>query len=427
MNYTSALRNISKPVISINVEGVTTSCILLAALIITIITNCLTIVVIAKSPGLRTLTNTFLVSMSAGDELYALFAFGTVSTIIVYFFNPFNYSRIQLQAIVNFAWGTLIHISNGNLILVSLERWLYITQPFLYLRLVSAKSVITGVVVTWVSALAINIPCVFPVFTGSRRLYFQTMHGYVYPIIHTLCSILLAFIYVHISLITLQHLKKISKIQPHHYSLNDNSSVRIPPASRSPFSADSPTMVPLNSNTSPHINNKTQVRPFSKPSPKAMSATQVPPISNTSFQASSSTQDPPISLPSLHADSLIQIRPISKSSLHAENWKAIKLLITVCGLFFVFVSPYVYFSSYVLLNPKKARDLRSWQNPLLILLSVYHCSNFFVYVLRIRQFRKVLKDGLKKCFRMCVNCNIRTGITTSNIASRDRTISVIEF
>lgn len=116
-------------------------------------------------------------------------------------------------------------------------------------------------------------------------------------------------------------------------------------------------------------------------------------------------------------DTQSSIIPISKRSFQAENWKAVKLLILICGLYFIFVSPYVYFLAYTQVNLTKAYALRNWSWPLLILMSIYHCSNFFVYALRMRQFRRAVKHSFRK-FVCCRN----NRVWSETIAERSSSI-----
>lgn len=316
MNTTTAECSTTASLGVLTVESVTLNLVFLSTLAVTIATNSLTIIVFIETPALRTITNIFLVSLSLSDQLYALFLFGLWTTSIIFFFHSFYVSFDDLQRYFYFACGILIHSSNGNLILVSLERWLYIARPFWYQRLVSLKTVVISLTFMWVSALVVNVPYLPEQSFHRRVLYFVILHSFVYPGLHTFCCLCLVLVYSHISLITFRQLKKISKIQPSSQQSNPG---------------------------------------------EARAATA------------------------------------SKGSLHARNWKSVRLLITLCGLFFLCVSPYVYLTSYACLHPGKWDDMATWNMPLLILLSVYHCSNFFVYILSMSRFRSAFKKKTLKC------------------------------
>ncbi|BFZ23820.1 hypothetical protein BsWGS_26859 [Bradybaena similaris] len=339
MNETTVSRNItfSKPPTPTAELAMLT--VLLATLSVTLVTNIITIFLIMKTKALRTTTNYFVVSLSSSDAMYGAFTLGLIGIVVIHNFIDFYYNVRLLRAILFFSWGTLIHSSIANLSLVSIERWIYITRPFWYQRHVTVKVVIISIVITWVTAMTVNFPYLFPNFGSRIPAYFKACHGYVYPVLHTACCLLLFLIYTHIAVITYQQINKISKLKP-QIQKPDNDSTAVVKISKRPF--------------------------------------------------------------------------------QSENWKAIKLLITICGLYVVFTSPYVYYFSYTQLNPLKAAKLYSLSTPLLILLSFYHCSNFFVYSLRMRQFRR----AFKKCFGKCIFCR---GSKVDSVSTVERTTSIYEL
>ncbi|CAL1534237.1 unnamed protein product, partial [Lymnaea stagnalis] len=152
-----------------------------------------------RTPILRTCTNAFIVSLSISDILFAMLMLGLSVGTIVRRFVPFYVDPVTLQIVTAFAWGIQIHGSNGNLVLVSVERWLYITQPFLYQRFVSSKTVIASIAATWAVSLAVNIPYLcFNRNLYMPKSYFVVSTAYVNPTIHTVCCLTLIAIYTHI-------------------------------------------------------------------------------------------------------------------------------------------------------------------------------------------------------------------------------------
>ncbi|KAK6965580.1 dopamine receptor [Biomphalaria glabrata] len=298
------------------------TCLFLTALVVTLVTNIITVIVMVTTAELRTRTNAFIVSLSISDILYAGFMISLTVVTIIRYFVQLSVDNVAFQMATTFAWGIQIHGSNGNLLLVSVERWLYITQPFLYQRYVTTRTVVLSIAATWTVSLAVNIPYLSfgrnDLF--STKSYFIISLAYVNPAIHTACCIVLVAIYTHICVITLHHLKKLSKVK--HLSVQ---------------------------------------------APKKGTRGSVPKI----------------------------------SSVHAENWKSIKLLISICGIFFIFVSPYAYFVAYTSVNTSLGSSVSTWLMVCLLLLTFFHLSNFFVYSLGIRLFKKVIKKHLYRlrCWR----------------------------
>ncbi|KAH9514115.1 hypothetical protein Btru_030290 [Bulinus truncatus] len=285
------------------------TCVFVIALVVTLVTNTITVIVIVGTAELRTRTNAFIVSLSVSDILFSVFMIGLAMVTITRHFRQYPIDPVAFQTVTTFAWGIQIHGSNGNLLLVSVERWLYITQPFLYQKYVTTRAVFVSIAATWLVSLAVNIPylCFGRNDLGSSRSYFIISLAYVNPAIHTACFIILVAIYTHICLITLKHLKRFSKVRR--------------------IAAQNGTVA-------------------------------------GSYKS---------------------------SSVHAENWKSIKLLISICGIFFLFVSPYAYFVAYTSTNTSLGASASVWLMFCFLLLTLFHCSNFFVYALGIRLFKKIVK------------------------------------
>lgn len=348
MNNSSIATNITNPnngTSSNNDVQFAILCIFCLALLLTLVTSTLTIVVMARTPALRTCTNAFIVSLSVSDIFFSLVLLAIVVLLVVRRFVTFKVDPVAFQMVVYFAWGIQIHGSNGNLVLVSLERWFYITQPFLYQRYVTARGVVVTIGVMWVISFAVNIPYLcFSTDLYTPTSYFIISMAYVNPTIHTICCVILIVIYSHICFITYQHMSRISKLKRQTQRRGDDVD-------------NINTLVSLNSEK-------------------------------------------------------------SKLAIQIENWKSVRLLITICGIFFVLVSPYAYFTAYSLTKPSSVA-VSSWLSYIfLLMLSLFHCSNFFVYALGIRLFKNAIKKQLRKWG--CRGAQVSTQNGSTAVSAYDR-------
>ncbi|KAH9489031.1 hypothetical protein Btru_039671 [Bulinus truncatus] len=175
--------------------------------IITIITNGLTVFVLACNAKLRIRSNVYFASLAVSDLCQG--AFGIV----------FNAARVRglssgdwsqfghaASVAVQFLWWLATTFSYCCLILIAAERWVFIAHPMLYQRRWTVRLTVGGLV----AAGALS-------FTGSYlavdKDLVEANLRYVFPCVHTLLSCLIFSAYFHIIAIAYRQQKAISRTE----------------------------------------------------------------------------------------------------------------------------------------------------------------------------------------------------------------------
>lgn len=153
-NYT---RRASCLVINFGVQNYDGLMIGLAVPLITIIIsgNALTLVVIWCTKDLQTTTNTFLGSLAASDLLVAIAVIGNIIEAISNFTKHVMSTTVCLATAITFQMSTALSVF--SLLLISIDRCIYICFPMKYNRLVTTKRTRFIIIISW---MAIMLGCI---------------------------------------------------------------------------------------------------------------------------------------------------------------------------------------------------------------------------------------------------------------------------
>ncbi|KAK0052450.1 D(1B) dopamine receptor [Biomphalaria pfeifferi] len=175
--------------------------------ILTIITNGITILVIACNVKLRILSNVYFASLAVSD--FAQGVFGIV----------FNAARIRgvssgnwhlfdgaSSQVLQFLWWFATDFSYCCLILIAIERWVFIAHPMVYKRHWTVRITVAGLT----AAGAISFT--FSYLAVCKDLVKVNVR-YVFPSVHTLLSCLIFSAYFHIIAIAYRQQKAISRTE----------------------------------------------------------------------------------------------------------------------------------------------------------------------------------------------------------------------
>lgn len=167
---------------------------------------------ICSSNRLRTATNATIVSLAASDLAYSIQSI--VSTAIAV--NVHENQRCDyLSKIFIFTRNLGASATYLNLLLISIERWLFIARPFVHQRVISPKLILRSLILVWTAASLVNID-IFILNTDLIFLVERTKLCIVFPCLHVVLSIILCGIYVHLSVIVRRqiHATSTSNIHP---------------------------------------------------------------------------------------------------------------------------------------------------------------------------------------------------------------------
>ncbi|XP_059153311.1 trace amine-associated receptor 13c-like [Physella acuta] len=126
-------------------------CLLISLFICTV--NTLTIVTISSTPSLRTIANTYVVSLSVADLLVGLELIPTA----LYFMPPTRYSIffrfIRICMMLNGLNLGIAGTSAFHITFISIDRYLYIAKPYFYQKHINIHVSITLITTGWVIGL----------------------------------------------------------------------------------------------------------------------------------------------------------------------------------------------------------------------------------------------------------------------------------
>ncbi|XP_008399603.1 cholecystokinin receptor type A [Poecilia reticulata] len=117
--------------------------------------NLLIIVVLTFNKNMRTITNTFLLSLAMSDLMMAIFCmpFNLIPSIL----KDFVFGALMCK-IVTYLMGTSVSISTFNLVAIALERYSAICKPLKSRAWQTQSHAYRVIAVTWVLAFIIMIP-----------------------------------------------------------------------------------------------------------------------------------------------------------------------------------------------------------------------------------------------------------------------------
>lgn len=181
---------------------------------------------ICCSSRLRSTTHAFIASLAASDIIISIH--GIIYCIISSLTHESCYRNDRrwtrsLTLFIKFITAT----NYLNILLVSIERWLYIAQPFLHQRLFSRRVTVCGLLTAWLLPLIINIDILIVPDSDFEALINVKLTT-EFPIIYFVVCFVLCSIYVHLALILRYQIRAISKTRPAGVFTvsNQNESVR---------------------------------------------------------------------------------------------------------------------------------------------------------------------------------------------------------
>ena len=127
--------------------------------------NLLTIIVVLRSPRLRTVPNKFVISLAISDILMAIPAVPLTTAVSVKSSWPFDLATCQFQGYFGI---TVAFASCGTLALMSLNRYYRIVKPNRYRRLFTQRRTSLMIFAAWLIASLVQLPYVA---AGHRFLF----------------------------------------------------------------------------------------------------------------------------------------------------------------------------------------------------------------------------------------------------------------
>lgn len=173
--------------------------------------NAFLLTTICSSRLLRTSTNVFISSLAVSDIFSSIYGLARMGIISVIDFKCFpKDTREHFDKLLYMSYTINIFSSYMNILIVSGERWLFISRPFLHQRLISRRFSFIGVTVAWASSLIVNLDG----FVFSLRNYWIVAYiksEIVFPCIHLILTAVLLCIYIHLTIITRKQMYAIRK------------------------------------------------------------------------------------------------------------------------------------------------------------------------------------------------------------------------
>ncbi|XP_076463470.1 adenosine receptor A2b-like [Babylonia areolata] len=120
--------------------------------VLSMLGNALVLLAIAKTRALRTITNCFIGSLAAADVLVGVVL--PPAVILPYLGLPRDFHGCVL---LNTVVVLITNISILSMLAVALERYLAISDPFRYYRLMSVRRALMVVAITWVVAILLGL------------------------------------------------------------------------------------------------------------------------------------------------------------------------------------------------------------------------------------------------------------------------------
>ncbi|CAG5121584.1 unnamed protein product [Candidula unifasciata] len=176
--------------------------------------NVTVLVTIKLSKRLRTIPCLYMVSLAVSDLTFSCNGIFH-STIVIIVACTHDWPSYQMAntfgTSVTFVFFFSIFSTYGNLILISLERWVYISQPFWYQRVISHRLAVFSIACIWIASTVVNVDILitgddFPVINKEMVKY-----GIIFPALHFIWCVIICSIYIHIAVITLRHIKAMKK------------------------------------------------------------------------------------------------------------------------------------------------------------------------------------------------------------------------
>ncbi|RUS90118.1 hypothetical protein EGW08_002085, partial [Elysia chlorotica] len=302
-----------------------------AIYVITIFTNSITVTLLSCYRRMRILSNLFFACLAVTEFVQGFFGV-TFNVLRIYWFTG-DLSCVKAEGVMFLLVGWWLSTLFGycSVMLITLERWLFIAHPFVHQRFYTAKFMFG--VVGFAMGLCVIGSGIFS--TGDAR---SANVGISFPLLHTIFSLLIVCTYAHIILI----------------SYRQQRSIR------------AQTVRPADLSATSHRDRRTNLGVKNAEKDRARSF-------------SSSAKENKIK-------SKCKSKSKSKNTV-AHNWKAVKISATVFCMYFCFMSPWIYYEAVAsfIYGPRRATSEIS--QALNTLTCLHFCSNFFVYSFQNCDFR----------------------------------------
>ena len=125
--------------------------------ILAFVGNLLTLIVVLRSPRLRTIPNKFVISLAISDILMAIPATLFTTAVLIKSDWPFDHATCQFQGYFGI---TLAFASSETLALMSLNRYYRIVKPNKYRRIFTERRTSIMILVAWSIASLVQFPYV---------------------------------------------------------------------------------------------------------------------------------------------------------------------------------------------------------------------------------------------------------------------------
>lgn len=134
----------------------------------TIISNCIFLSAVAKTPHLQTVSNFFLCSLSLADLSAGLFVFPLYSAVVLLGVSP---SGLWLSKVEKFVWIQTLVSSTFSLALVSVDRYVAVLYPLKYYTTVTEERCLHSIIFVWVLSIILGFPAPFLDETGVAIIW----------------------------------------------------------------------------------------------------------------------------------------------------------------------------------------------------------------------------------------------------------------
>lgn len=285
--------------------------------VLNIVLNSSTIAAVALSRKLHTIPSVLIVSLAVSDVVEGVMS---LCTDILFFAlgvqcsrnceNDFVEGDDGGLKIFRYLLASSFSCNYFSLLIIAVQQWLFISQPFLYDRLVTAEVTAGVIAVCFVLSFLINLDVVLARSSVKSHNEVYDRRVFIAPAMHTATSIIMFAIYLHITVIAFRQVRSLSR----------------------------------------------QISDIPGPSSLAEAA---------------------------------------KSYKIKSNWKSLKMFFTSFGVFFVCLSPLVYYRAF---HGHSQESLDEWRIVFILetLPAVHYVANFFVLVTQHRDLNSVFKVYMRK-------------------------------
>ncbi|KAK0065326.1 D(1B) dopamine receptor [Biomphalaria pfeifferi] len=155
--------------------------------------------IIFSTPKLKCINVAYVLSNTVTD---AIFAF---TSLTVYFYDIDNtFSIAEKDVITFFSFGHTF-LAYGNILLMSIQRWLLFVHPFVHIRLARTRIAVISLSLNWILPFILSA---FFFIKTDPRIY----TGYIFPILHCVVFFFLIFFYSNIYLVLKRHYQHMEQI-----------------------------------------------------------------------------------------------------------------------------------------------------------------------------------------------------------------------